>query len=63
LSDFFNGAVLGACISTLSFPFSVAKVQMQKNMVHQPGLSAFRAIGNVIMFEWTHFFMVESEGA
>ena len=49
LSDFFNGAVLGACISTLSFPFSVAKVQMQKNMVHQPGLSAFRAIGNVII--------------
>ncbi len=30
LSDFVSGAVLGACISTLSFPFSVAKVQLQK---------------------------------
>ena len=50
MSDFFNGAVLGACISTLSFPFSVAKVQMQKNVVHQPGLSAFRSIANVVAF-------------
>ena len=47
-SDFLNGAVLGACISTLSFPFSVAKVQMQKKIVYEPGLTVFKAITQVI---------------
>ena len=48
LSDFLNGAVLGACISTLSFPFSVAKVQMQKKIVYEPGLTVFKAIIQVV---------------
>ena len=44
VSDFVNGAVLGACISTLSFPFNVAKVQMQKSSTFQPGMNPFKAI-------------------
>ena len=44
VSDFVNGAVLGACISTLSFPFNVAKVQMQKCSTFQPGMNPFKAI-------------------
>lgn len=47
LSDFVSGAVLGACISTLSFPFNVAKVQMQKTATSQPGLNPFNAIAIV----------------
>lgn len=49
LNDFLSGAVLGACISTLSFPFSVAKVQLQKDVQHRPGVSVFRAIEEVIV--------------
>ena len=49
LNDFLSGAVLGACISTLSFPFSVAKVQLQRDVEHRPGVSAFRAIKEVIV--------------
>ena len=30
LCDFASGAVLGACVSTISFPFSAAAVQIQK---------------------------------
>lgn len=48
LSDFVSGAVLGACISTLSFPFSVAKVQLQKNVTHRPGYSVAKAIRDVV---------------
>ena len=44
VSDFIDGAVLGACISTLSYPFNVAKVQMQKLSTAQPGLNPFKAI-------------------
>ena len=50
MNDFLSGAVLGACISTLSFPFSVAKVQLQKDVQHRPGVSVFRAIKEVIVW-------------
>lgn len=50
MNDFLSGAVLGACISTLSFPFSVAKVQLQKDVQHRPGMSVFRAIKEVIVW-------------
>lgn len=48
--DFMSGAVLGAFISTLSFPFNVAKVQLQKYDIHKPGVSAFGCIKNVILY-------------
>lgn len=45
-----SGAVLGAFISTLSFPFNVAKVQLQKYDIHKPGVTAFGCIKNVILY-------------
>lgn len=47
-NSFMSGAVLGACISTLSFPFNVAKVQMQKYSTRQPNITVFGTIKNVI---------------
>ena len=49
MNDFLSGAVLGACISTLSVPFSVAKVQLQKGIEHRPGVNVFQSIKEVIM--------------
>lgn len=51
-----SGAVLGACISTLSFPFNVAKVQMQKYSTRQPNITVFGTINNVIKYYVVYSF-------
>lgn len=48
LCDFASGAVLGACVSTISFPFSAAAVQIQKEAVHRSRYTVVKAIRDIV---------------